>query len=410
MNRFIFILVLLFSIQTQAQIEVTKGTFPFNQIVEWPRKGTLLIGDDPTGKTQEINFDLFNHEGEVQWNRSVYPKSLPTHLIISAMSDYIYFVDDLAPVNKYIRYNQVNESGSIIPAKFDVLNVIRDYGYRTPDDLELIDIVNTPKSIVFYFQLPVKDKGIIENFFVSITHHNNIAYHCQGPTSDMELQRKGEEGPLVFAGANDDAICFSRFEFKNGTQSTNFFSFSPKGKPRVGVTQKPIGLSPIPSDIQFVGLSGKYYLEKEKKIKTLNSIGRGLFVNGRYYYVANDSKDRCLKIYGINDKDEFVVLNKCENPANEKKSYKNSTLTFISLDDKVIVVSNIADKSTAFEIGNNQVQSIDVGSIDYERIRLNPSSLRVKDHPKEFVHFVKGVPYYIDPSTLDKVDKIIFKK
>lgn len=410
MSRFIFIIAVLFCIPIHAQVEVGNGTYPFNQIVEWPRKGTLLLGNDPDGRTSEINFNLLNHEGVVQWNRSIYPKSDPTHIIISGTSDYVYFVDDLAPVSNYIRYNQINESGSIVPTKFDLLKVIRDYGYRTPGDLELKDIVNTPKSIVFYFQLPVKDKGIIENFFVTITHHNNNVYHCQGPTSDIELEKKGEQGAYIFAGATADAICFSRFEFKNGTQTSNYFSFSPKGKPRVGVTHTPPDLSPILSDVQFVGLSGRYYLEMEKKIKPLNTLGRGLFIKGSYYYAVNDAKDRCLKIYGINDKDEFVVLNECKNPSEKKKKYKNATLTFIPLAEKMIVVSNIADQSSAFEIADNTVKSIDVGTINYERIRMNPSSFRVKGHDKDFVHFIDGSPYFINPATIEKSEKIIFTK
>ncbi len=410
MNRFLWIIIVVFSIQLHAQVEVEKGSFPFNQVIEWPRKGTLLLGNDPSGRTQEINFSLLNHSGEVQWNRSVYPKNEPTHIIISGISDYVYFVDDLAPVNKYIRYNQVNESGSIVPAKFDLLKVIREYGYRTPDDLELKEIINTQKSIVFYFQLPIKDKGIIENFFVSITHHNNNVYHCQGPTTDMDLNKSGEEGDYIFAGSTDDAICFSRYEFKKGTQYASYFSFSPKGKPRIGVTQEPKKIVSIPSELQFVGLNGRYYLEKEKRLNPINSLGRGLFIKGRYYFVANDAKDRCLKIYGTNDKDEFVVLNNCNHSAEEKKKYKNATLTFIPLGEKVIVVSNIADQTFAYEIENNQVHSIDKAAIDYERIRTNPSALRVKNKPNAFVHFIGNIPYFINPATIKESDKIIFKK
>lgn len=410
MKRFIFIIAVLFSIQSHAQVEVDKGTFPFNQIVEWPRKGTLLLGRDPTGRSKETNFSLLTNKGEVKWNRSIHPKIEPTHLIVSGMSNYIYFVDNLEPENNSIYYNQVNESGSIVPTKLDVFKVIRDYGYSTPNDLELKDIVNTPKSIVFYFQLPVKDKGIIENFFVSITHHNNKVYHCQGPSTDMALEKSGDQAPFIFAGATADAICFSRFESKHKRIYSSYFSFTPKGKLRVGVTQEPKELSPISSELHFVGLSGKYYLEEAKKIKAINTMGRGLFIEGRYYYVANDAKERCLKIYGVNDKDEFVVLNECKNPAKEQKRYKNATLTFIPLREKVIVVSNIANQISAFEIGNNEVSPVDVGNIDYENIRLNPSSFKVKDHSKEFVHFIDGVPYYIDPTTIENSDKIIFKK
>src|SRR5690554_7658258 len=98
MKQIFFIQIVLFiSFISFGQIEVTEGKFPFNQILEWPGKGTLLLGNDPTGRTEEINFNLLNHQGEVSWNRSVYPKSNNTSLIVSGMSDYLYFVDDLKP-------------------------------------------------------------------------------------------------------------------------------------------------------------------------------------------------------------------------------------------------------------------------------------------------------------------------
>lgn len=410
MKRLFFIFAVLLTFQTQAQIEVEKGSFPFEQIVEWPRKGTLLLGNDPTGRKSEKNFSLLSNEGEVQWNRSIYPKYEPTHIIVSGNSDYVYFVDNFEPVNNYIHYNQVNESGSIVPTKFNMLKVIRDYGYRVPGDLELRDIVNTPKSVVFYFQLPIKSKGIIENFFVTITHHNNKTYHCQGPTTDMDQKKSGDVGPFIFSGATSDAICFSRFENKEKASSFSYFSFTPKGKLRVGVTQQPKDLTPISSELNFVGLSGKYYLEKEKINDPINTAGRGLFIKGKYYYVANDAKERCLKIFGADENDEFVELNKCKHPAKEKRKYRNAKITFIPLADQFIVVSTIADQSWAYSIDNNKVKPVDIGTLNEANIRINPSSYRVQGHPNEFVHFIGDTPYFINPTTLEKTDKIIFKK
>src|SRR5690554_2158987 len=233
LKKFLLAFLPLIPLMTLAQedIEIERGKFPFNKIVEWPGKGTLMIGTDPSGRSQEINLNLLNFNGEIQWNRSVFPKQKNSHLIISSLSDYIYFVDDLKLNNNSVRYNQVNQSGSVVPTKFDMLSVIRSYRYTTPDDLVLKEIVNTPKALVFYYQLPIKDKGIIENFFVTITHHNNKIYHYQGPASDMTLMKEGKEGPLVFAGADENTICFSRYEYSDKKQNARFYPFSPKAEP-----------------------------------------------------------------------------------------------------------------------------------------------------------------------------------
>lgn len=408
MKLFFIILSFVYSVLTFAQVEVTNGKFPFNQMIEWPGKGTLLLGDDPTGKTVEINFNLFNSDGEVSWNRSVYPKSDNTHLIVSGMSDYIYFVDDLKPVNNSIRYNQVNQSGSIVPTKFDMLAVIRSYRYTTPSDLELKEIVNTPKALVFYFQLPVKDKGIIENFFVTITHHNNRVYHYQGPVSDMNLIKEGKEGVLIFAGADENTICFSRFENTDNKQHARFYPFSPKAEPIARNTITIPEFSPISSRVQFAALNGSHYLEKENK-STTEARGKGIYMGGKYFYVVNDSKERCLKIYGRNDDGDYVLLNECINPAESSKRYQAS-LAFLPIEDKVIIISKINDKLNGFEIAYNKINPIKAESINFEMIQKNPSSFQVENKSANFVHFIKGIPYFFDHTKLEKSDKIIFKQ
>jgi hypothetical protein len=409
MKQFFLISIsFLFTFLTLAQVEVTNGNFPFNQIVEWPGKGTLLLGDDPTGKTDEINFNLFNSEGEVSWNRSIYPKSENTHLIVSGMSDYLYFVDDLAPINNDIRYNQVNQSGSVVPTKFDMLSVIRSYRYTIPSDLELKDIVNTPKALVFYFQLPVKDKGIIENFFVTITHHNNRVYHYQGPASDMDLIKDGKQGPLLFAGADESSIYFSRYEHMEGKQSVRFYPFSPKAEPIASNAIDLTEFSALSSDIQFISLNGSHYIEKENK-STIQANGKGVFVGGKFFYAVNDAKDRCLKIYGENEKEEFVVLNKCENSAASSKRYQAS-ITILPIQDKLIIISNINDKASAFELGSEKISSIPAESINLDLIQKNPSSFKVENKSANFVHFINGAPYFFDQTKLEKSDEIIFKQ
>ncbi|WP_299202170.1 hypothetical protein [Brumimicrobium sp.] len=409
MKQIFFIQIVFFiSFISFGQIEVTEGKFPFNQIIEWPGKGTLLLGNDPTGRTDEINFNLLNHQGEVSWNRSVYPKSNNTSLIVSGMSDYLYFVDDLKPVNNHIRYNQVNQSGSIVPTKFDLLKVIRSYRYTTPNDLELKEIVNTPKALVFYFQLPVKDKGIIENFFVTITHHNNRVYHYQGPASDMTLMKEGKEGPLVFAGADENTICFSRYEYSDKKQNARFYPFSPKAEPISRNTMIIPDFSPILSTIQEVSLHGSHYIEKENK-STVIAEGKGIYMGGKYFYAVNDAKDRCLKIYGRDDNGKYVLLNKCENVAEASRKYKAS-LAIIPFRDKAVIVSNINDNSIAYELTDNKLEKVASETLNFEILQKNPSSFKVENKSANFVHFKEGLPYFFDLKNIKDGNKVIFKQ
>jgi len=410
LKKFLLAFLPLIPLMTLAQedIEIERGKFPFNKIVEWPRKGTLMIGTDPSGRSQEINLNLLNFNGEIQWNRSVFPKQKNSHLIISSLSDYIYFVDDLKLNNNSVRYNQVNQSGSVVPTKFDMLSVIRSYRYTTPDDLVLKEIVNTPKALVFYYQLPIKDKGIIENFFVTITHHNNRVYHCKGPVSDYNLTHKGEENIFVFAGANDDEISFSKYGLEGHKKSATLFSFNSKAEPISTNTIIPSQFSPLPSEVEFIGLNGSYYLKEQNRTQ-IESNGTAIVFNENIYYVVNDEKERCLKVYGQNEKGEFVVLNECGNQADNSRRY-NSSLVFVPLDNKLFVLSSINEKTNAVEFSEQGVKNVAIATLDLEKIRENPRSFKTKSNKNEYVHLINDIPYTIDLSNLEKLDKFVFKK
>ncbi|PKR82121.1 hypothetical protein CW751_01935 [Brumimicrobium salinarum] len=403
-----FLTILIAPLFAQNEIEVTPGKFPFEEIVEWPGKGTLILGSDPTERTSEINFSLLDIKGEIAWNRSVYPKSENTHLIVSGMSDYIYFVDDLEPVKNKIRYNQVNQSGSITPTKFDLLAVIRSYKYTTPSDLIVKEIVNTPKSLVFHLQLPVKDKGIFENFFVSITHHNNRVYHYQGPVSDMDLLKDGKESELIFEGADENRISFSRYEFSDGKNHTRSYSFTPKAEPIARNTITLKKFDPIVSTFQNVSLNGSYYIDQENNSRR-EIQGKGLFLEGKYFYLVNDQKERCLKIYGLNEDGEYVVLNECTNPAEESRRYK-ANLTIVPMKHRVIIHSTIDDKSSSFELTSSGVKVIPSFPLNIDLLQKNPSSFKVENKSTKFVHFIDNVPYFYDSSKIGKGNKVIFKQ
>ncbi|HEU0226245.1 MAG TPA: hypothetical protein VFQ86_00755, partial [Arachidicoccus soli] len=290
-----------------SQIKMEMGKYPFTKVVEWPGRGALFMGDNPSGKTFEKNITLFNHQGAIDWNKSIFAKVANTHLILSGDSKYIYFVDDLQPYNdQIIRYNQVNESGSIIHTKLALLPIIKKYGYADPSKIKLRDIENTPKAIVFYIQYPVEDKDIIENIFITITHHNNLVYSIKGPATDMESAKEGKQYPFYFAGADAAAICFSRYSTNVGKPAIQFVLFSPKAAPLVGHTYGMPTAKAIPSKISLDAYNGFYYMNQSSKINN-RSAGKGIYIKGHFYYVINDEKSRTLRVIGVAANGKFTV-------------------------------------------------------------------------------------------------------
>jgi len=401
-----FLLMLISSGFAFTQIELTKGKYQFNKIVEWPGQGSVLIAEDPTGATNDISLNLLNNEGAIPWSKTIYPKSKNPKLIISDHSNYFYYIDNFKPDNNFIHYNQVNQSGGIVSTKFDVLKVIRTYGYTTPNDLELNEIINTPSALVFYFQLPIKSEGIIENIFISITHHNNRVYHHKGPSTDIKLQKKGNVGPLLFAGANTQSIHFTYFSTDANKSIANFVGFSPKGEPIIDQLLRIPAANPIVSAFQSLNLDGSIYVEN----KTLfEARGKGVFLNNQYYFILNDAATNCLTIYGLNEKKEVVKLNKCEGNQASSRNPK-ATISYFEMDGDLYLTSEIEDSFSSNKIDKEGIQTLDLVKKDLENIQLNPSSFKTKDKTANFVHVINGTPFYTSTQEMDKQEKIIFKQ
>jgi len=402
----ILFLVLFMNQFASAQAIVEKGKFPYKQLVEWPNHGMLILGEDPSNHSTDRTVSLLDNKGETAWTKNLQLGVDNPHLIVSEQSNYIYFIDNLEPENKTIGYNQMNKSGSIVSTKLNVFYAIREFGYRTPSNLILKDIVNTRKSLVFYFQLPVKNEGIIENIFISITHHNNRVYYFQGPPTHLSKLKDEEEGPYLFAGADENTICFARYKLVAGNKRINFLPFSPKGKAQNSYHFSLPKTTPIRSELIPKTLSGAYYVAKEDDFTEVN--GKGVYWNKRYYYVLNDASDRCFKLFGANKEGEIVALNKCVHPAASSRRY-DASIFYSEVDDKLLFKSKIEDKSSYFTIGETDVNQVELKNIDLNHIQQNPSSFG-KDISSTFVHLIDGVPYYIDFKEQSHPEKLTFKK
>ena len=300
----------------------------------------------------------------------------------------------------------MNQSGGVVSTKIDLLKVIREYGYNVTDDIEITEVVNTPKSIVFYLQLPIKGEGIIENIFVSITHHNNRLYHTKGPSTDMKLQKKGIAGSILFAGADESTINFAYASNEESKTDVNFIAFSPKAEPLMDQSMRIASSNGLGSEIKTLNLDGSHYVEDQSKF---NARGKAIYYNKQYYYVSNDAQSNCLKIYGLNSARKVEQLNECSGSPVDSRN-PNSTISYFEMDGEIYLSSEIDGSFSAYKIHKDGVSTLSISKKDLEKVQLNPSSFKIKDNTANFVHFIEGNPYFTDSKNLEKQDKIIFKQ
>jgi hypothetical protein len=392
-----------------AQVEIEKGKSPFHSIVEWTNKGTLLMDSDPKNRTRDYEIVLVGNNGEVEWRKTIYPSHSMPSLILSQSSNYIYFVDHFEVIDSKFTYNQLNQSGSVVSTKFDLLQIIRSYGYTIPDELVVEEVVNTPKALAFHFSLEVKDKNIIENFFVTITHHNNRVYHSQGPATHPDLLDDGREELFTYSGADGENIYFSRIVKQGGGKRIHFYPISPKAeKGNEYSFSLTSDFAPIRSKVINNNLCGSYYQNKLND-KSLNRLGIGIYNNNRFYVVANDEKDRCLKVYGANKDGDIAVLNDCKNPAKESRKYE-AKLTWIENLNKLIVIGSIEDAKSAAIIDGSSVKSIVKDALNVDRLQINPSVFALENKTTNFVHLVNDQTFFFDYNQLGEEGNVMFKE
>lgn len=406
---FTFFICLTSVCSLSAQVEIEKGKSPFHSIVEWTNKGTLLMNSDPKNRTRDYEIVLVDNNGEIDWRKTIYPSHSKPSLILSQSSNYIYFVDHFEVIDSKFSYNQLNQSGSVVSTNFNLLQIIRSYGYTIPDELVVEEIVNTPKALAFHFSLEVKEKNIIENFFVTITHHNNRVYHSQGPATHPDLLDDGREELFTYSGADEENIYFSRIVKQGGGKRIHFYPISPKAvKGNEYSFSLTSDFAPIRSEVIDNNLCGSYYQNKLND-KSLNRIAIGLYNNNRFYVAANDEKDRCLKIYGANKEGDITVLNECKNPAKESRKYESKLIWFENL-NRLIVVGAIEDATSAAIIDGSTVESVEKKQLNVDRLQINPSVFALENKTTNFVHLINDQIFFFDYDQLGNEGSVVFKE
>lgn len=299
---FVCLLILPFELLI-GQVELPEGKFPYNQFVEWPSVGGLFLNHDPSEKARDFNLTFVNAEGKVQWQETIYPKGYDLIPIVSQESNYIYFLDNLEIIKNKLQYHQINKSGSVTSTNIDFLRDLKKFGYNTPSDAIIQNVVNTSSALVIQLLLENKDEKVYDHILFFITHHNHRTYSAKmEPTSFNNLKEENTSTPY-FAGSKGSDIYFAQLSSTGSTPKAIFYPFDEKGKKGNEVVLKLKDFKPFETTVNQRTMQGVG--EYRKFDYYPKSLGFAFYQEGRFYFAQQSEKSKSLELWQLNDKNNL---------------------------------------------------------------------------------------------------------
>jgi len=282
MKKIVLSLVCILSMSAFGQeIEIEGSSYPYSDIIEWKGMGALLVNEDPTGNSPQVNLTLVGNQETSIWDQKFTPKNEEYYYISSENARYVYFLDNLDLITGKVYFNQLNSAGNVKSTSVAIGTAVKKLGSYDYNNLELINVVVTDKALVHHFRYDDKKNKSVVEIATFITHHNFLCYAVELGSTPKEALKDENIGQYDFIGFEGDQIYFAARDYQNKTKGWNVKSFSSKAKPLEGYfINAPKDLIPI-ENIGF-GTTGKYYL----KDRTTIDAGLLTFINSKFYLVG----------------------------------------------------------------------------------------------------------------------------
>jgi hypothetical protein len=383
--RFVHSLFLVFLgfLSSFAQNELVSDNYPFKNLFEWQGVGTIITSSDPDERQRDFNIWLLNTNGEVQWREKFYPKLANPYPIIGHNSSYIYFLDNLKPENHKINYHQINMSGSVKSTQFDLLPIVKKAGYNSTDDLNLVDIINTPGALVFQFEYMDKTQKKKDQFFIFLTHHNHRTYATKGISVGLDGLKDGIEGELRYAGSDAETIYFSRYIKRANEHTLEFLPFTAKGEEKLAQVFTIEGYTELNAGIEWINYRGEYHLNPAMSKKSYAQ--GGYYADKQFYFMGFDKDLSKFGILTFNEKGKQQVLKEVAlTPSKKKKD--TPRLALGELHAGFFVAFNLMEDNMAFYVVNSSAEKFAIFHNAYNLLRINPTLIKTGIQSGIFVH------------------------
>lgn len=380
------------------QFEIPAEEYPFFDVLEWKGNGAMLVNRDPSGLKRKINLTMVGEKTTSIWQESFNPTGKEYYYIHSENARYVYFLEQLQPVDGKIQFSQVNIAGNVKNSTALLTTSVKKLGDYDINLLKMIDVFTTDKALVFLMRYHDKKEKKFTDLLVTMTHHNLLVYASKlGDTPELNLKEPGKYGFWNYAGnQGEDMLFYAKdiLDKKNGFTIQTFTAKAEQKESRF-IEAANHGFDVHPSG--SFGTTGRFYLNNAEQ-----SAGQLHFINGKFYLVG-------LRTDGAKKLAELYVLE------NAKWTKIKSADAGTSTEKKTPVFASVAlNEGIALTYGSKAVflpNNTDPAVINEVTVHtpFNPSSTMVKDTKGRFaVSLASGTLFY-DTKQLNTVGPAKFE-
>lgn len=396
-STLLFSIILVFSTQAQ-KFSLPAEEFPFFDVVEWKGTGALLLNRDPSGLKRKINITLVGEKNTSIWQESFNPEGKEYYFIAGENARYVYFLDQLQPVEGKISFHQISSAGNVKSSTAQLGQAIKKLGNYDINLMKIIDVITTDKALLFFIRYQDKKEKKFTDFMISMTHHNMLLYPTiVGELSELSL-KDTRYGHWAYSGFQGDQIFFATRDVQEKKSGWAIRTFTSKAE----LTETRFIEGP---NVQFdmlssgsFGTSGRFYLENIE-----SSAGQLHRINDKFILVGQrtDGGSKVLESYQlVNAKWEKISTSKL--PVEQSK--KIAPLNTLALNEGIACHFGGKTIFLPMTVGQKVITNSSTAFTPF-----NPSSVMIESLNNRFAVSLPSGVVFFDTQQLNKPGSVNFE-
>lgn len=280
MMKFTGLLFLLISGMLRAQsFTLPEQEKTYYDVVEWKGVGALVLSKIPTEPRAQVKVTMVQGEGKSTWEQVFNPMVEEVYYIAEEGGKYVYFLESLEPKSGKIFFHQVSIAGNVKSTNTVFKPALDKLGKYNLEDMTVVDILNTDKSLVYLFRHENKEKKTYSTIAVSMTHHNFLCYATLISENVAASSKIEDMVSWYVAGENAENIVYAARTHASKGSGWNVKEVSPKGVEVNTFTISNNGLNFMEHSRVGFGRRGSALLNRVEPLEK----GTLIYANGRYY-------------------------------------------------------------------------------------------------------------------------------
>ncbi len=393
MRKLILLFPLLALLNGTAQeFSIPAEDYPFFDAVEWKGMGTMLLNRDPSGVKRKINITMVGEQTTSVWQQSFNPSGKDYFYIAGENARYVYFLDQLMPVDGKIFFHQVNSAGNIKSSSVLLSSAIKKLGSYDINEMSMTDIITTDKALVFLMRWNNKKDKKHVDFIITMTHHNMLLYAAIIGEIDEAMLKDPKYGHWGYSGFGEDEIYFTTPDYQDKKSGWTVRAFTSKAQLKESIFLEG-GMNFTSVSLSASGATGGFYLKSKE-----NSTGKVFYNKGSYYLVGIQSSQ--LETYTMKSGKWQKLQSTSFSPLNSKKGITDFTAMCLNEGIACTLEGKMYMLPTAGSIIVNSPN---------DRTPFNPSSFLIKDPKSSFAVSLSTSNLFLDPSQLNRQGELKFE-